>query len=165
MLNQVFGPGKDSNNSWNKERLMNLDPLEFEALVACVYEKSTASSCHLTKKTGDRGADIIAYDYPSAGENTLIDAKHSRTHKPLSSSDGIRQVSHARKQYQASLGETFGTIQVVTNRPSADRRIVIEAENSEVDIVLLDSILALLQNHPVKMTEIQTKLASSRVSI
>ena len=165
VLPQILGTQKSKDTVWQNEQLKRLSPLEFEALIACLYEKSGASKCELTKQTGDKGADIIAYDYPEEGDNTLIDAKHTTTNKPLSSSEGIKQISHAQNQYQAAIGKTFNNLQVVTNRGSAISRIIKEAQNSNVEIVCFDEIENLLQNYQVSEIDIERKLREKRVSI
>ncbi len=157
--------GKKLLRAWSEQRLASLNPDEFEALVACLYEKMGASEAKLTKKTGDKGADIVAYDYPSKFENTLIDAKHTTTDRPLNSTEGIKQVLAAKNFYEDALNKTFAHLEVVCNRKSASDRVKRAAEIQGVNIVNSTFLLDNLANIYLTLEEIHKKLVDDRVSI
>jgi len=167
IVKEVFlKPPKSSDpTQWNSQRLKNLHHSEFEALIACLYEKCGASRCELTRYTGDSGADIVAYDYPNPGTNTLVDAKHTSTDRGLTSQDGIKQVTFSRGIYQDHLGITFQSLQLVSNSVSTTSKIKKAASRSEVELVFEHDLLNLLLNAPITSEEISAKLLEDRLTI
>jgi hypothetical protein len=150
---------------WTPDRLSALDPLEFEALIACLYKKMGATKTELTVKSGDKGADVVAWNYPSSGSHCLVDAKHASAERPLASAEGVRQVQAAGSIYGDSFAESFNILQVVTNCASANAEVMKQAEACNVEVITRGQLLEMLTNHEVTMSEIKAKLSESRVSI
>ncbi len=150
---------------WNAKRLSELDPLDFEALIACLYCKMGASKTELTVKSGDKGADVVAWNYPTPGNHCLVDAKHISGERSLSSADGVKQVHAAGSIYGESLGEEFSVLQVVTNSTHVTPEVLKRAEACKVEIVYGDQLVDMLANYDVTKAEITAKLSESRLSI
>lgn len=164
LIGSVFGGGPESQH-WNASRLQALNPLEFEALIACLYRKLGATRTELTTQTGDKGADVIAWNYPTNDRHCLVDAKHISTSRPLSSADGVRQVHAAGRIYGEALAEAFTVLQVVTNSHSASDEVNRQAEACDVEIITGEQLLELLANHPTTIAEIRQKLAEPRRAV
>lgn len=157
--------GKNELREWHPERLASLNPDEFEALVACLYERIGATETKLTKRTGDCGADIVAYNYPRESENTLIDAKHTTLGKPLNSTEGIKQVLAAKNFYEDALNQTFDNLEVVCNRNRATARVEKASDIQGVSIIYSDFLLEHLANFHVASEDIDKKLREDRICI
>lgn len=164
LIGSVLG-GNDNHQRWDEERLRNLGPLEFEALIACLYHKAGATRTELTVKSADKGADVIAWNYPASGTHCLLDAKHISGVRPLGSAEGVRQILAAGDIYGEALSEEFTVLQVVTNSASATKEVHRQAKSCSVEIVTGQDLLELLANHDVQMDEVKAKLAEPRRSI
>jgi SNF2 family DNA or RNA helicase len=164
LVGSILGGGTQS-VFWNTKRLGELDPLDFEALIACLYFKMGASKTELTVKSGDKGADVVAWNYPTSGSHCLVDAKHVSGDRPLASADGVKQVHAAGSIYGESFGEDFSVLQVVTNSATATPDVLRRAEACKVEILTGGQLLDMLSNHEVTKLEIMAKLSESRISI
>lgn len=150
---------------WNAKRLGELDPLHFEALIACLYLKMGASKTELTVKSGDKGADVVAWNYPTTGSHCLVDAKHVSIDRPLGSADGVKQVHAAGSIYGESFGEQFSVLQVVTNSTTVTPEVRRRADACNVEILTGGQLLEMLANYEVTKEEIMAKFSESRISI
>lgn len=164
LFGSIFGENPE-NRHWNASRLQALDPLEFEALIACLYSKLGATRTELTIRAGDKGADVIAWNYPTIGHHCLVDAKHISTNRPLASAEGVRQVHAAGRIYSDALAEPFTALQVVTNSLTASHEVNRQAEACDVEIITGEQLLDLLANHAITMAEIRQKLAEPRRTV
>lgn len=165
LMESILGQRKQ-NVYWTAEKLRALDPLEFEALIACLYRKMGASRTDLTIKSGDKGADVIAWNFPESGSHCLVDAKHSSINgQILGSAQGVRQVFAAGSIYSRSLGEIFNILHVVTNCASAKAEVNRQATACNVAIQTGGQLLDMLANHEVTSSDIKAKLTEPRLSI
>jgi restriction endonuclease Mrr len=89
--------------------IARLDPYQFEALVACLYDAQGYRTV-LTPKAGDGGADVIAV---RGGNWVLIQAKHSRS-AHAQHEDVVTDTVAAGEIYTPQLGPGASLV-VVTN--------------------------------------------------
>ena len=108
----------------------NLDPELFEIFIAALFEKQGYTTEH-TPYSGDKGADVVAFQNENRADGLLIQAKQRKADtKP--GSEAIDEVIAAKSFYEEKHGITF-TPAVITNR-KFNRTAQRDARNKQVTV-------------------------------
>jgi HJR/Mrr/RecB family endonuclease len=136
----------------------DLDPLEFEALIAVLWKKRGFRTVTLTPLTRDGGVDVLA---KTVDQGALIQCKSSRTHRAALDWEAVKDVVAGAAHYSFEHpGVTFKKV-AVTNQFFNDYARH-HAGLNNVELVDQDSLRGLLETHRVVRGEIDALLASRR---
>jgi hypothetical protein len=127
-----------------------LSPLDFEALVARIFE-ATGYVSILTAKGNDGGADVLAF---RDGEITLVQAKHSCSGTHIGR-EAIGDLIGASTVYNVTLRHSL-SLRVVTNS-----KLTSEAENEcralGIEVMTKSQLARFLREHPITLTQVLQK--------
>ena len=123
-----------------------LEPILFEAAIACIFEKR-GFKVILTPKANDKGADVVAL---SNNKNYLIQVKQSKS--PINDSC-VGEILKARGYYQNKFGKDF-SLMVATNQQLNHNASVI-AEGNKVEAFVRSDFKNFLSNSNVLLSEIR----------
>lgn len=128
----------------------NLDPESFEIFVAALFEKQGYMTEH-TPYSGDKGADVVAFENKNRTDGLLIQAKQRKADtKP--GLEAIDEVIAAKSFYQEKHGITF-TPAVITNR-KFNKTAQQDARNKQVTVYERKWIKKSLEKYSVTHTDI-----------
>jgi len=128
----------------------NLNPESFEIFVAALFEKQGYTTEH-TPYSGDKGADVVAFENKNRTDGLLIQAKQRKADtKP--GSEAIDEVIAAKSFYEEKHGITF-TPAVITNR-KFNRTAQRDARNKQVTVYERKWIKKGLEKYSVTQTDI-----------
>lgn len=128
----------------------NLDPESFEIFVAALFEKQGYITEH-TPYSGDKGADVVAFQNENRTDGLLIQAKQRKADtKP--GSEAIDEVIAAKSFYEEKHGIIF-TSAVITNR-KFNRTAQRDARNKQVKVYERKWIRKSLEKYGVTHTDI-----------
>lgn len=131
-----------------------LQPLAFEAALALLIEKITGGKSMLTKKSNDKGVDIIHFN--DSG-NILIQVKHSIGKQGINSGQEVKYaLTRYEEQYQCSF-----KLQAITNNyftPSA----VEMANLNGVELIDRDTVKSWIKEYPITTEAIDNKMTERR---
>ena len=128
----------------------NLNPELFEIFVAALFEKRGYTTEH-TPYSGDKGADVVAFENKNRTDGLLIQAKQRKADtKP--GSEAIDEVIAAKSFYEKKHGITF-TPAVITNR-KFNRTAQQDARNKQVTVYERKWIEKSLEKYSVTHTDI-----------
>jgi hypothetical protein len=127
-----------------------LSPLDFEALVAVLFEKDGYDSI-LTAKGNDGGADVLAF---RGGEITFVQVKHSRSVWPVGR-EAIGDIIGASIVYKVGVQHSL-CLRVVTNS-----KLTSDAENEcqaqGIGMMTRSELAGGLRKHPITLTQVLQK--------
>lgn len=138
------------------DEVMKLDPLEFEALIAVLWQKKGFRFVALTPRTGDGGIDVIAKTV-SVGE--LIQCKSSRTEGTNLGWEAIKDVVTGEAKYKFEHPGVAFTKVAVTNQFFNDNARFY-ADLHKVRLVDQTALAILLDTHCVVRGDIEAMLLS-----
>ncbi|MXV85730.1 hypothetical protein F4X88_20135 [Candidatus Poribacteria bacterium] len=128
----------------------NLDPESFEIFVAALFEKQGYTTEH-TPYSGDKGADVVAFENKNRTDGLLIQAKQRKADtKP--GPEAIDEVIAAKSFYEEKHGITF-TPAVITNR-KFNRTAQQDARNKRVTVYERRWMKKSLEKYSVTQTDI-----------
>ena len=131
--------GRVESKLWTEERLINIDPLELEVVVADLWEKKGYRT-EMTEKSGDKGTDVIA-----EGDGKIV--IQVKRYKNNVQSFEVRQMPGAVKIRDADKG-----ILVTTSGFTGNSRDEAEKMDS-VRLINGDELLTMLQRHGISPRE------------
>ena len=128
----------------------NLDPRFFEAFVATLFHVQ-GYRVELTPPSGDKGADVIAYQGQEGTNGLLIQVKQRKEgNKP--GGDAVDEVVASKPFYEEKCDATFQPI-VITNREFT-RRTRRHGEANHVEMYGRKWLKKSLREHPVTWAEV-----------
>ena len=127
-----------------------LDPEFFEAFVAALFQ-AQGYRVELTPYSGDKGADVIAYQNEEETSGLLIQVKQRKEGgKP--GDDAVDEILAAKSFYEERYNATFQPI-IVTNRRFT-KQACRHAASNHVEMYERKSLERILKQHPVTWREV-----------
>ena len=127
-----------------------LDPEFFEAFVAALFQ-AQEYRVELTPYSGDKGADVIAYQNQGEASGLLIQVKQRKEgSKP--GNDAVDEIIAAKSFYEVRFNRTFQPI-IITNREFT-RQACRHAASNHVTMYERKWLKRSLKQHPVTLREV-----------
>ena len=156
-LTKDFASGFEGNSSGQSIILPNaihaLNHKDFEAYIACLYEKKLDFQTYVIGRANDKGVDVIAL---KPEENLLIQVKHSSLGNKVGTKP-IQEIRGARSPYESVTQKCYKLVAATNSefRISAEN---LSVQGERVELINGAQILEMASNIEITMSDIERKL-------
>ena len=145
--------GNSSGEIIHPDAIGSLNHKDFEAYIACLYEKKLDFKTYVVGGSKDRGVDVIALN---ARENLLIQVKHSSCGNKIGTK-AIQEIRGARSSYEKTTEKDYILVAATNSNFNIDAQNF-SIQGDEVKLVNGAQILEMASDIKITMSDIIKKL-------